>query len=57
MTTENTNQTNPDGAPHTSSEAWQEVGKQFQTMGESLATAFRTAWNDEQNRKKVQEMR
>ena len=57
MTTENTNQTNPDGAPHTSSEAWQEVGKQFQTMGESLATAFRSAWNDEQNRKKVQEMR
>ncbi|HEY3291466.1 MAG TPA: hypothetical protein VGK87_15150 [Anaerolineae bacterium] len=57
MTNENTNQTNPEGGPRNSSEAWQEVGKQFQTMGESLATAFRTAWNDEQNRKKMQEMR
>ncbi|MCL5997649.1 MAG: hypothetical protein M1546_16570, partial [Chloroflexi bacterium] len=41
---------------HTSNEAWQEVGKQFQALGESLATAFRTAWEDEQNRKRVQEM-
>jgi hypothetical protein len=40
----------------TSGEAWQEVGKQFQALGESLATAFRTAWHDEQNRKRVQEM-
>ena len=39
-----------------SGEAWQEVGKQFQALGESLAAAFRTAWNDEQNRKRVQEM-
>ena len=44
-------------ATHTSSDAWQEVGKQFQTMGESLASAFRTAWEDEQNRKRMQEMR
>jgi hypothetical protein len=57
MSTEKTNQTNTDGTTRTSSEAWQEVGKQFQTMGESLATAFRTAWKDDQNRKKMQEMR
>lgn len=47
----------PEGAQPTTSEAWQEVGKQFQTLGESLATAFRTAWTDEQNRKRVQDMR
>ncbi len=57
MNTEDTNQTSTGSASRTSSESWQEVGKQFQTMGESLATAFRTAWTDEQNRKKVQEMR
>ena len=38
------------------SDPWQEVGKQFQTLGESLATALRATWNDEQNRKRVQEM-
>jgi hypothetical protein len=38
-------------------ESWDEVGKQFQTLGESLATAFRTAWQDESNRKKVEEMK
>ncbi len=39
-----------------SSEAWQEVGQQFQALGESLATALRTAWKDEENRRRVQEM-
>jgi vacuolar-type H+-ATPase subunit I/STV1 len=39
-----------------SSEAWQEVGQQFQALGESLAAAFRTAWHDEENRRRVQEM-
>jgi hypothetical protein len=37
-------------------EAWQEVGRQFQQLGESLAQAVRTAWNDEENRRRVQEM-
>ncbi len=46
-----------EGSYPSSGEAWQEVGKQFQTLGESLATAFRTSWNDEQNRKRVQDMR
>jgi hypothetical protein len=39
-----------------SSEVWQDVGKQFQILGQSLATAFRAAWNDEQNRQRVGEM-
>ena len=34
----------------TTNEAWSEVGKQFQSLGESLAKAFRTAWEDEENR-------
>jgi hypothetical protein len=36
---------------------WREVGMQFQTLGETLAKAVRTAWNDEGNRKRVQEMK
>jgi hypothetical protein len=47
----------PEGASTSTNEAWQEVGKQFQALGESLATAFRAAWTDEQNRKRVQDMR
>ena len=31
-------------------ESWQEVGRQFQALGESLAQAFRTAWESEENR-------
>jgi len=37
-------------------EAWEEVGKQFQALGESLAVAFRTAWHNEENRRRLQEM-
>lgn len=37
-------------------ESWQEVGRQFQALGESLSTAFRTAWQSEQNRERMQEM-
>jgi vacuolar-type H+-ATPase subunit I/STV1 len=40
----------------TSSEAWEEVGKQFQALGESLAAAFRVAVHKEENRRRVQEM-
>jgi hypothetical protein len=39
-----------------SSEVWEEVGRQFQTLGESLAATFRTAWHNEANRQRVQEM-
>jgi hypothetical protein len=40
----------------TTGEAWREVGRQFQVLGESLATAFRAAWEDEENRQHVQGM-
>jgi ElaB/YqjD/DUF883 family membrane-anchored ribosome-binding protein len=38
-------------------EAWQEVGRQFQTLGESLAAAFRAAWHSEENRQRLGEMK
>ena len=37
-------------------EGWQEVGRQFQALGESLATTMRAAWENEQNRKRLEEM-
>jgi hypothetical protein len=37
-------------------DTWHQVGKQFQTLGESLAKAFRAAWEDEGNRQHMQEM-
>ena len=45
----------PSGQP--SREAWREVGRQFQTLGHSLADAFRAAWQDEGNRQRIDEMR
>jgi ElaB/YqjD/DUF883 family membrane-anchored ribosome-binding protein len=38
-------------------DAWRDVGRQFQDMGDSLARAFRAAWQDEGNRQRVEEMR
>lgn len=46
----------PKDNPSQSGEAWQEVGQQFKTLGESLARAVRTAWEDEENRRQVREM-
>jgi hypothetical protein len=40
----------------TTGEAWCEVGRQFQVLGESLAAAFRAAWEDEENRQHLQGM-
>lgn len=40
----------------TTDEAWREVGRQFQALGESLAEAFRTAWRSEETRRHVQNM-
>ena len=52
-------QPNPDSERKTQSsqDAWQEVGRQVQTLGDSLANAFRTAWQDEENRQRLEEMR
>jgi hypothetical protein len=49
--TEDPQSTQPSG------DSWQEVGRQFQALGESLATAFRTAWQNEENRQRMQAMR
>ena len=40
----------------TTDDAWGEVGRQFQALGESLAEAFRTAWESEETRQHVQSM-
>lgn len=39
-----------------SSESWQEVGRHFQALGESLVTALRTAWENPENKRNLQEM-
>ncbi len=39
-----------------SAEAWREVGDQFKVLGNTLAEAFRSTWQDEENRKRVQEL-
>ena len=41
----------------TTDEAWRQVGQQFQALGESLAETFRTAWESEETRRHVQNMR
>jgi hypothetical protein len=38
------------------SEAWHQVGQQLHDLGKSLAEAFRTAWEDEENRQHIQSM-
>lgn len=40
-----------------SSEAWQEVGRQFQALGESLAAVFQAAWKNEEVRQQAEEMK
>lgn len=56
---QNPNQTEtgqPAGTPNTN-EAWQEVGRQFQALGESLAAAIQAAWQNEEVRRQAQEMK
>jgi hypothetical protein len=49
--------TPPEGSQQSVEGSWQDVGKQFQALGESLAQAVRTAWSNEQTQRRVQEMR
>jgi ElaB/YqjD/DUF883 family membrane-anchored ribosome-binding protein len=37
--------------------SWQDVGKQFETLGQSLAQAVRTAWENESTQRQLHEMR
>ena len=43
------------GSVHDS--GWQEVGRQFEALGQSLAEAMRAAWENEETQRRVQEMR
>jgi hypothetical protein len=38
----------------TPEQAWSEVGRQFEALGESLARAFRAAWESDETRRQVQ---
>src|SRR5512133_1597353 len=38
-------------------DAWDDIGRQFQTLGESLAKAFRATIENEKNQQRIQEMR
>ncbi|PWH16969.1 MAG: hypothetical protein DDG58_08560 [Ardenticatenia bacterium] len=40
-----------------SAETWSEVGKQFKELGQSIAAAFRIAWEHEENRQHIKAMR
>ena len=40
-----------------SSDAWQEVGRQFQALGVSLAAVFQAAWKNEEVRQQAEEMK
>ena len=37
--------------------SWQDVGKQFEVLGQSLAQTVRAAWENEATQRQVQEMR
>jgi ElaB/YqjD/DUF883 family membrane-anchored ribosome-binding protein len=37
-------------------EAWRDVGKQFEALGKNLAAAARAAWEDETNRRYLEQM-
>jgi MoxR-like ATPase len=40
----------------TNDEPWREVGKQFQALGQSMADAFRAAWENEENRQQLRDL-
>lgn len=40
----------------TKDEPWREVGRQFQALGQSMADAFRAAWEDEENRQQLRDL-
>jgi len=44
------------GRPNTE-ESWQEVGRQFETLGSSLAEALRVAWNNVESSSEGQQLK
>jgi len=55
MTDEQTTQ-QTEHVQSTPTDAWHDVGKQFEALGQSLATAFRAAWESEENRQRARTM-
>lgn len=53
----NAEQTQNPASGQSESEAWKEVGKQFQILGESLAEAMRVAWENPTTKQHVQEVK
>ncbi len=47
-------QTGPEA--QTTGAAWQEVGRQFQIFGETLAAAVRASWGNAEHRRRMQDM-
>ena len=41
----------------TSAESWKEVAAQLQSLGDALASALKTAWTSEENKRHLKEMR
>jgi hypothetical protein len=37
--------------------SWEQVGQQFKALGESLALAFRATWENEENQRRLHEVR
>ncbi len=54
--TENPNVNNETGK-HNAEESWQEVGRQFETLGSTLAQAFRTTWNNVETSTEAQQVK
>ena len=50
------NSSTPPNGPN-SKEAWQEVGKQFETLGKSISSAFSAAWQDPNNRAELEKIK
>ena len=48
---------NPNTTPNPSENGWQDVGKQFEALGESLAQAVRSAWQNEESQRTLNDMR
>jgi ElaB/YqjD/DUF883 family membrane-anchored ribosome-binding protein len=43
--------------PPNSKAAWEEVGRQFESLGKSIASAFGTAWQDPNNRAELEKIK
>ena len=46
----------PGGKPPRAGDSWQEVGRQFQALGESLAAAIRVSVDNVETRQRMQGM-